>query len=164
MQTTPGPHEGLGLDYYAWCTSPLRRYSDLVNQWQLIAIAKHGITAKMVAPFPPRDAALMGIAADFEACYSAYGEYQDRLEKYWCLRWINQDATPKQVFVRHLKEGMSRVEPVPLHLPVPDLATHPRMTRAEVNIADVDLLQLTAGVRVLHIETPEVPESDASPA
>jgi len=162
MQTTPGPHEGLGLDYYAWCTSPLRRYSDLVNQWQLIAIAKHGITAKMVAPFPPRDAALMGIAADFEACYSAYGEYQDRLEKYWCLRWIEQDELPKQVFVRHLKEGMSRVEPVPLHLPVPELATHPRMTRAEVSIADVDLLQLTAGVRVLHIETPEVPESDAS--
>ncbi|MBU3574663.1 ribonuclease catalytic domain-containing protein [Polynucleobacter sp. UK-Mo-2m-Kol15] len=164
MQTTPGPHEGLGLDYYAWCTSPLRRYSDLVNQWQLIAIAKHGITAKMVAPFPPRDAALMGVAADFEACYSAYGEYQDRLEKYWCLRWINQDATPKQVFVRHLKEGMSRVEPVPLHLPIPELASHPRMTRAEVNIAEVDLLQLTAAVRVVHIETPEAPESDASPS
>ena len=164
MQTTPGPHEGLGLDYYAWCTSPLRRYSDLVNQWQLIAIAKHGITAKMVAPFPPRDAALMGIAADFEACYSAYAEYQDRLEKYWCLRWIAQDEMPKQVFVRHLKEGMSRVEPIPLHLPVPELATHPRMTRAEVSIADVDLLQLTAGVRILQIETPEVPESDASPA
>jgi exoribonuclease-2 len=164
MQTTPGPHEGLGLDYYAWCTSPLRRYSDLVNQWQLIALAKHGITAKMVAPFPPRDATLMGIAADFEACYSAYGEYQDRLEKYWCLRWVAQDEVPKQVFVRHLKEGMSRVEPVPLHLPVPELASHPRMTRAEVNIADVDLLQLTAGVRVLHIETPQVSESDASPA
>jgi exoribonuclease-2 len=38
------------------------------------------------------------------------------------------------------------------------------MTRAEVSIADVDLLQLTAGVRILQIETPEVPESDASPA
>jgi exoribonuclease-2 len=163
MQTTPGQHEGLGLEYYAWCTSPLRRYSDLVNQWQLIAIAKHGVAAKMAASFPPRDAALMGIAADFEACYSAYGEYQDRLEKYWCLRWAAQDEVPKQVFVRHLKEGMSRVEPVPLHLPVPELATHPRMTRAEVIIAEVDLLQLTAGVRVLHIETPAVPESDASP-
>ena len=68
MQTTPGPHEGLGLDYYAWCTSPLRRYSDLVNQWQLIALAQHGVTAKMVAPFAPRDATLMGIAADFESC------------------------------------------------------------------------------------------------
>ncbi|MBU3581099.1 RNB domain-containing ribonuclease [Polynucleobacter sp. AP-Capit-er-40B-B4] len=163
MQTTPGPHEGLGLDYYAWCTSPLRRYSDLVNQWQLIALAKHGVTAKMVAPFPPRDATLMGIAADFESCYQAYGEFQDRLEKYWCLRWITQDGESKTVYVRHLKEGMSRVELVPLHLPIPELATHPRMTRAEVVIADVDLLQLSAGVRVLEVEAKmEAPEKESA--
>ena len=171
MQTTPGPHEGLGLDYYAWCTSPLRRYSDLVNQWQLIALAQHGVTAKMVAPFPPRDATLMGIAADFESCYQAYGEYQDRLEKYWCLRWIAQESGSRTVYVRHLKEGMSRVELVPLHIPVPELAAHPRMTRAQVVIADVDLLQLGAGVRVLEVETPakiaeelvENPAEDGSP-
>ncbi len=155
MQTTPGPHEGLGLDYYAWCTSPLRRYSDLVNQWQLIALAKHGVTAKMVAPFPPRDATLMGIAADFESCYQTYGEYQDRLEKYWCLRWIAQDGDSKTIQVRHLKEGMSRVELVPLHLPIPELASHPRMTRAQVIVSDVDLLQLSAAVRVLEIEAKE---------
>lgn len=165
MQTTPGPHEGLGLDYYAWCTSPLRRYSDLVNQWQLIALAKHGVTAKMVAPFPPRDAGLMGIAADFESCYQAYSEYQDRLEKYWCLRWVAQDGESKKLYVCHLKEGMSRVEPIPLHLPIPELATHPRMTRAEVVISDVDLLQLSAGVRVLQIEALEKPvEKPAEPA
>ena len=152
MQTTPGPHEGLGLDYYAWCTSPLRRYSDLVNQWQLIALAKHGVTAKMVAPFPPRDATLMGIAADFESCYQTYGEYQDRLEKYWCLQWISQDGGSKNVYVRHLKEGMSRLELIPLYLPIPELASQPRMTRAEVVVADLDLLQLSAAVRVLEIE------------
>ena len=153
MQTTPGPHEGLGLDYYAWSTSPLRRYSDLVNQWQLLALAKHGVTAKMVAPFPPRDAVLMGIAADFESSYQAYGEYQDRLEKYWCLRWIAQDEASKDVYVRHLKEGMSRVESIPLHLPIPEMASHPRMTRAHVKVSDVDLLQLSAAVRVLEIES-----------
>jgi exoribonuclease-2 len=171
MQTTPGPHEGLGLDYYAWSTSPLRRYSDLVNQWQLIALAQHGVTAKMVAPFPPRDATLMGIAADFESCYQAYGEYQDRLEKYWCLRWIAQEGESRTVHVRHLKEGMSRLELVPLHIAIPELAAHPRMTRAQVAIADVDLLQLAAGVRVLEIESPakiaqeieENPAEDESP-
>lgn len=165
MQTTPGPHEGLGLDYYAWCTSPLRRYSDLVNQWQLIALAKHGVTAKMVAPFPPRDATLMGIAADFESCYQVYGEYQDRLEKYWCLRWVTQEGDTKTVYVRHLKEGMSRVELVPLHLPIPELSSHPRMTRAQVVISDVDLLQLSAAVRVLEIEAKEeAPEKVAEEA
>lgn len=162
MQTTPGPHEGLGLDYYAWCTSPLRRYSDLVNQWQLIALANHGVTAKMVAPFPPRDATLMGIAADFESCYQTYGEFQDRLEKYWCLRWIAQDGDAKNVYVRHLKEGMSRVELVPLHLPIPELASHPRMTRAEVVVDDIDLLQLSAAVRVLEIEAKAEPETNAA--
>ena len=163
MQTTPGPHEGLGLDYYAWCTSPLRRYSDLVNQWQLIALAKHGVTAKMVAPFPPRDAALMGIAADFESCYQTYGEYQDRMEKYWCLRWLIQDGEAKNVYVRHLKEGMSRLELVPLHLPIPELASHPRMTRAQVALAEVDLLQLSASAKVLEIEAKvEAPEVSAA--
>ena len=162
MQTTPGPHEGLGLDYYAWSTSPLRRYSDLVNQWQLIALAKHGVTAKMVAPFSPKDASLMGIAADFETCYQAYGEFQDRLEKYWCLRWLQQQGLPKTVFVRHLKEGMSRLEAVPLHIAIPELATQLRMTRAEVEITDLDLLQLNASARVLHVES--VPASvEAAP-
>jgi len=47
---------------------------------------------------------------------------------------------------------MSRLELVPLHLPVPELASHPRMTRAEVVLADIDLLQLSAAVRVLEIE------------
>ena len=49
---------------------------------------------------------------------------------------------------------MSRLEPIPLHIAIPELAAHPRMTRAQVVIADVDLLQLGASVRVLEIEPP----------
>lgn len=51
MQTYPAPHEGLGVAQYAWSTSPLRRYVDLVNQWQIAAVAQHGVMAKLVAPF-----------------------------------------------------------------------------------------------------------------
>jgi exoribonuclease-2 len=138
----------------------LRRYSDLVNQWQLIALAKHGVTAKMVAPFQPRDASLMGIAADFETCYQFYAEYQDRMEKYWCLRWLAQEPLPRTVFARHLKEGMSRLEDIPLHLPIPELASHPRMTRAEIAILETDLLQLSASVRVHQIEQSESAASE----
>jgi exoribonuclease-2 len=38
MSTRPGEHQGLGLAHYLWSSSPLRRYSDLVNQRQLLAI------------------------------------------------------------------------------------------------------------------------------
>ena len=37
MSTRPGEHQGLGLAHYLWSSSPLRRYSDLVNQRQLQA-------------------------------------------------------------------------------------------------------------------------------
>ena len=76
MQTMPGPHEGLGVENYAWCTSPLRRYVDLVNQWQLIAMAQHGVTAKLVAPFKLKDADLMAIAADFDGTYAPYRDWE----------------------------------------------------------------------------------------
>jgi exoribonuclease R len=33
--TTPGPHVGLGVDAYSKCTSPLRRYGDLVTHFQI---------------------------------------------------------------------------------------------------------------------------------
>jgi len=152
MQTTPGPHEGLGVEFYAWCTSPLRRYADLVNQWQLIAMIRNGVTAKMTAPFPPKDSEIMGIAADFDAVYLQYGEYQSRMERYWCLRWLAQAGLPYSIDVRHLKEGMARIEPIPLHLPIPELSSHPRLTRAKIEIMEIDLLDLSAKARMFEIE------------
>ena len=40
MSTSAAPHEGLGVQHYAWASSPLRRYADLVNQRQLLAAAR----------------------------------------------------------------------------------------------------------------------------
>jgi exoribonuclease-2 len=149
MQTMPGPHEGLGVENYAWCTSPLRRYVDLVNQWQLIAMAQHGVTAKLVAPFKPKDADLMAIAADFDGTYASYGEHQNQMENYWCLQYLKQQGLPWRGVVRHLKEGQARVEEIPLRLSVPELAEQARGARAEVEVVDIDFLALVASVRYL---------------
>jgi exoribonuclease-2 len=149
MQTMPGPHEGLGVENYAWCTSPLRRYVDLVNQWQLIAMAQHGVTAKLVAPFKPKDADLMAIAADFDGTYAAYGEHQNQMESYWCLQYLKQKGLPWKGVVRHLKEGQARVEEIPMRLSVPELAEQSRGARAEVEVIDIDFLSLVASVRYL---------------
>ncbi|MFM8766391.1 MAG: ribonuclease catalytic domain-containing protein, partial [Rubrivivax sp.] len=54
MGTKPLPHAGMGVAQYTWATSPLRRYVDLVNQWQIVACARHGATAALAAPFKPK--------------------------------------------------------------------------------------------------------------
>ncbi|EQL30057.1 hypothetical protein RJZ56_004617 [Blastomyces dermatitidis] len=38
---TPTPHVSLGVDQYVRCTSPLRRYTDLIAHWQIEAILRH---------------------------------------------------------------------------------------------------------------------------
>ncbi|MEY4723883.1 MAG: hypothetical protein RL043_32 [Pseudomonadota bacterium] len=85
MQTTPGPHQGLGVSHYAWSTSPLRRYSDLVNQWQLLSILGHGRPA-----FKGGDANLFADVAHFDAVYDRYAEFQSSMERYWTGRWFGQ--------------------------------------------------------------------------
>ena len=67
MGTKAQPHAGIGVPAYAWSTSPLRRYVDLVNQWQIIACARHGNTAALVAPFKPKDANLFAVISAFDA-------------------------------------------------------------------------------------------------
>ncbi|PZU36785.1 MAG: ribonuclease II, partial [Acidovorax sp.] len=83
MSTKALPHAGIGVKSYAWATSPLRRYVDLVNQWQIIACARHGKTAALAAPFKPKDAELFSIISSFDAAYSAYNGYQAGMERFW---------------------------------------------------------------------------------
>ena len=84
------PHAGIGVSSYAWSTSPLRRYTDLVNQWQIIACAKHGATAALAAPFQPKSAELFAIISSFEAAYSAYNAHQAQMERFWTLQFLRQ--------------------------------------------------------------------------
>jgi exoribonuclease-2 len=91
MGTKALPHAGLGVKSYAWSTSPLRRYTDLVNQWQIIACARHGRTAALAAPFKPKDAELFSIISGFDAAYSAYNGFQAGIERYWTLKYLQQN-------------------------------------------------------------------------
>lgn len=92
MGTRALPHAGIGVDCYAWSTSPLRRYTDLVNQWQIIACAQHGSTAALAAPFQPKSAELLSIITSFEATYAAYNAHQAQMERFWTLRYLRQES------------------------------------------------------------------------
>ena len=143
MQTTPAPHEGLGVAQYAWSTSPLRRYVDLVNQWQLIACVQHGVTAKLAAPFKPKDADLFAVVQGFDDTYSAYADHQRRMEYFWCLRWLKQENR-KQVVASVVKDDLVRLEEIPLMLHVPGLGVHARGTKFDVEVMSIDELTVEA--------------------
>jgi len=125
-------------------------------------MAQHGVTAKLVAPFKPKDADLMAIAADFDGTYAAYGEHQNQMERYWCLQYLKQIGLPWKGVVRHLKDGQARVEEIPLRLSVPELAEQPRGARAEVEVLEIDFLALEASVRYLGLLHPaEITAADS---
>ena len=123
----------------------------MVNQWQLIAYVQKGVMAKLVAPFVPKDTKIMGLCAEFDATYTAYNAYQQIAEKYWCLRYIEAQGFPWSTYARTQKEGMVRIESIPLRLLVPELQSAPRGARVELEILGIDTLLLSASVRVVHI-------------
>jgi exoribonuclease-2 len=122
MGTKALPHAGIGVKSYAWSTSPLRRYTDLVNQWQIIACARHGKTAALAAPFKPKDAELFSIISAFDAAYSAYNGYQAGMERFWTLKYLEQQGITELVATT-FKEGpggswLVRADELPLVFPV----------------------------------------------
>jgi exoribonuclease II len=141
MGTKALPHAGIGVKCYAWSTSPLRRYTDLVNQWQIIACARHGKTAALVAPFKPKDAELFSIISAFDAAYSAYNGYQGAMERFWTLKYLQQNGITELV-AGVFKEGLVRAEELPLVLPVLGARDLPRGARVRVRLGDIDEITL----------------------
>ena len=141
MSLRPGEHQGLGLSHYLWASSPLRRYSDLVNQRQLLAVV-----AGERPPYAEGDAQLFAALADFEATYGQYAEFQDRMEHYWCLRWLLQEGI-EETTATVLRETLVRFERIPLYQRLADLPSLPQDARVRVAIGRVDLLATTLECR-----------------
>jgi len=148
MSTHALPHEAMGVAQYAWCTSPLRRYVDLVNQWQLIAVAQHGVSARLVAPFKPKDADLFAIIGAFDAQYAAWHDFQHALERYWCLRWLKQQALTR-VTAHVLRDDLARLACAPLVVRVAGLAGLERGQEVEVELMEMDELSLEVTCRLV---------------
>jgi len=148
MSTQPGPHAGIGVAQYAWATSPLRRYVDLVNQWQIVACARHGRTAGLVAPFKPKDVQLLAAIADFDASYAAYNAFQSQIERYWSLRWLMQN-TVDELDATVLKDGLVRADMLPLVFRAVGAEQLGRASAVRVRVGAIDLLTLDVAASVI---------------
>lgn len=159
MGTKALPHAGIGVKSYAWATSPLRRYVDLVNQWQIIACVRHGKTAALAAPFKPKDADLFSIISSFDAAYGAYNGYQAGMERFWTLQYLRQNGIT-EIDATVFKEGpggsfLVRADALPLVLPVLGAQGLPRGARVRVKLGEIDDITLDVnGTLVARLDDP----------
>lgn len=138
MTVRPEPHQGLGVKQYSWCTSPLRRAVDLINQRQLIAVLQ--------APERVQSADLLtDVMRQFDLTYNAYNEFQTRMERYWCLQYLIQEGL-EEVTATVWRENLVRLERIPYITKVynlPELAPGSRV-RLQVKRVDTLLMELDA--------------------
>jgi exoribonuclease-2 len=158
MGTRALPHAGLGVKSYAWSTSPLRRYVDLVNQWQLIACVRNGRTAALVAPFKPKDTDLFAIISSFDAAYSAYNGFQAGIERYWTLKYLQQNGI-SELTATAFKDNLVRADELPLVLPAAGAQGLPRGARVRVRLGEID--EITLDVHSTVIERLDAEPEDA---
>ncbi len=142
MSTTPAPHEGIGVRHYAWSSSPLRRYVDLVNQRQLVAAV-----LGLPPPHPRGDAGLFGIVSAFDAAYGSYADFQAAMERYWCLRWLLQERVAR-IAATVLKDDLVRLDGLPLVTRVGGLPPLARGRRVELDLLGQDLVELSLEARL----------------
>ena len=152
MSTHAEPHDALGVDCYAWSSSPLRRYVDLVNQWQIVAVIR-GETPT----FAPRSTELMAAMRDFELTYGAYAEFQRMMERYWCLRWLRQRGEP-DITARVLRDNVVRVDHTPLVVKVPSMPLQLPGSQVRLALEGSDLVDLELNAR--HLETLSEPDPE----
>jgi exoribonuclease-2 len=130
------PHEGLGVAQYAWSSSPLRRYVDLVNQRQLIAFLRNE-----VPPFQKRSrdslSQLNELARRFDVTYDAYNEFQRNLERYWCLRYLEQEGIT-QFEGAMIRDELVRANSLPLIVKLERNPELPPRTPVTVKVGEID--------------------------
>jgi exoribonuclease-2 len=152
MSSTAAPHQGLGISHYAWSSSPLRRYVDLLNQWQLLALLRGE-----AAPFARNDETLLAAIHDFESTYAAYGEFQDRMERYWCLRWLQQEGV-QHLVAEVVRDNLVRLDCLPLYARIAGLPEFHPGHRVELLLGEIDLLDAELSLIYHRSLSPEITE------
>ena len=137
MSTSPAPHQGLGVSQYAWISSPMRRYVDLINQRQLIAMINDE-----TPPYTRESDALLIAMRDFEAVHGIYGDFQRAMERYWCLRWLIQENV-QTINAQVIKENLVKFDHMPFLMRVSSLPNMAPDSYVKLEIQDIDLLDRT---------------------
>ena len=84
---------------------------------------------------------LFSVISSFDTAYSAYNDFQHGIERYWTLRWLEQNAVA-ELEATVMKDGLVRAETLPLVFRVPGTESLPRGAKVRARISGTDLLTL----------------------
>jgi exoribonuclease II len=99
----PEYHAGIGVDFYAQLSSPIRRYADLVLQRQLLGALEHGDRHAPVYS----DDELLTVLAGAENADASGRELERRAKRYWILRYLERHAVDGPIIAYVAREGQS---------------------------------------------------------
>lgn len=160
MTTKAEGHQGLGVAQYAWCTSPLRRAVDLINQRQLISV----LTLQEPV-YAANGDEIVGHMRNFDQTYNAYNEFQTRMERYWCLQYLIQEGVG-EIDATVWRENLVRLESLPYMTKVHSLPAMKPGSKVRLSVQKVDTLLMELECKFLHLieeVTQEAPEAGTNP-
>ena len=113
------------------------------------------------APFKPKDTALFAIISGFDAAYSAYNGFQSAIERYWALKYLDQEGIT-ELDAAVMKDGLVRADTLPLVFRALGAEALPRNARVRVRLTGCDLLTLDLHASVSsRIDDPTTEADDA---
>jgi exoribonuclease II len=139
-------HQGLGVKQYAWCTSPLRRAVDLINQRQIIAAITHTEPIYL----PERDE-IVGHMRNFDQTYNAYNEFQTRMERYWCLQYLVQENIT-EIDATVWRENLVRLDNLPYMTKIHSLPELKAGTKVHLEIIKIDTLLMELDCKFIGVK------------
>ena len=108
------------------------------------------ILDERTVPYARNSASLLGAIRDFEITYGAYGDFQDRMENYWCLRWLIQAgvlAGSPEREATVVRDNVVKFRDLPFYQRVPSLPELASGTAVLVEVSAIDLITNTISVQ-----------------
>ncbi len=147
MTLSPDSHTGLNVDYYTWSTSPLRRSADFINQKQIISMVNKSKDFYTVS-----DHALCEVVDNFDTKYTKYIDFQNKMERYWSLKYLIQEEI-SEIEGTFLYKSTVSLSGVPIQIDVTNFSTpKPKGTKLRLKIYNINLSTMNFDFKIISIE------------